>query len=276
MTLRMMTEVPNPQIPVDFLKLDLLPSRFKVYPQLFLRKLTVKEVKQLASSTGSIDDIARIVGGAITPIPFRELALGDLRYVIALLKTTTFRGSYWTVSNLHCPHCKHVNSKIVYDKDLQFKDLDEDVELPITYSDGDLSITIHDVFRVKHQIYLESLYKKKLLTEIKDNSLDVLAVLMIEPETYTQLESESPEKLEELVLENYKFLSELPGEVTNDLDTFLDVIYFDVDTNLKHTCKACTKEFDFELNIGSIEHFFPESQSREHIREKIRFGVQKS
>lgn len=272
MTLKMLDAAPEPQIPIEYRLLEVLPSNYAMYEKVYVRKLTVKEVKQLASSIGSLDDIARIVGAAVKPVPFLDLAMGDLRFILAYLKSTTYKGAYWTVSNLHCKHCGHVNSKVIYDKDLQFKELDKDVKFPVTYDNGEKAITLHDVFRVKHQVLLEGMYKKDLMKEVKDNSLDVLAVLMIPREEYATL-SQTPLELEDRVLANYQGLCELDGDVTADLDAFLDLIYFDVNTNLKHVCKSCDKDFDFELNIGSIEHFFPESQSGEHIREKVRFGV---
>lgn len=268
-------EVQEP-IPITYRKMDLLPSRFKVYPELYIRKLTVFEMKQLAASNGSLDDLERIIGAAIKPIPFRELALGDLRYVLALLKSTTFKNSFWTASNLKCPHCGFVNSKVIYDRDLQFEDLDPDVNLPATYSTQDQEITINDVFRVKHQIFLESLYKNNHLTEISDNSLDILAILMIPPQEYIELESKN--KLAEKVIENYNMLTQLDGEIVFELDEFVDIIYFDVDQNFTHKCKGpdCGKEFGFQLKVGKVEDFFPENQPRVNIREKVRFGVQES
>lgn len=275
MAVELLSDLPSTsKIPIEFTKLESLPSKFKFFSELYLRNLTVKEIKQLSSSNGGMKEFSRILGNAILPVPFLELPIGDLRYILALLKARTYRGAYWTVSNLVCPHCGFKNSKIVYDKDLKFKEIDDEVVLPATFTSDRVTLTMHDTFRVKHQLLLEEIYAQKLMVEIEDSTLDVLAILSIPVSEYNEL-AKTPEKLIERVVTNYEALCKLDGDLAAELDEFLDIIHFDVSTKFNHTCKSktCGKEFDFDLNVGSIEHFFPEGESRKHVREKIRFGV---
>lgn len=276
MTVEVLKDQPNkangPDYGPDYIEVTKLPSKYKFYQdRVYLRRLTVKEVKRLASYNGTYNDLALILKDVIKPLNIDELALGDLRYIMSLLKVMTFKGSFWAVKNLVCPHCQTVNSTVIGDRDIKFEEVEDDVQLPIVYEADGKVISINDVYRLKHQKVLEELYSENKLTELADNALDILSVIMIDKEEYTQLDKSG--KLKDKVVENYNLLSQLPGEVTVDLTDLLDLAYFDISNQFKHTCKSCRKEFDYEFRVGSVETFFPESESRKSIREKVRFGV---
>lgn len=263
---------PESSIGSDYIEVTTLPSKYKFYDsKVFIRKLTVKEVKRLASYNGTYTDLALILADIVKPMKIDDIALGDLRYIMSLLKVMTFKGSYWSAKGITCPHCGFENSAIVSDKDLKFEEVNEEVQLPITYSSDEHTVVINDVYRLKHQRILEELYAENKLTELPDNTLDILSVLMIDRSEYDQLDKSG--KLKDKVVENYEFLTTLPGDVTIDLTELLDLAYFDIGNTYHTTCKSCRKEFDFEFRVGSVETFFPESQSRQSIREKVRFGV---
>lgn len=247
-----------------FFPLKNMPSGYKFYAETVkLRALKVNEVKKLTNWDGKYSTLGGILGEAVLGVNFEDICLGDVKYILTVLKSLTWEDNNWLIKGIECEHCGKPNNFYIYDTELSFNELDEIVSFPLVYDDEKgTEIILKDIIRIKHKIFLE-----KFETGVDDEFTYIqmiLAAIMCDNLTNANYEK------------NLSYLNNLKGNVSNDLFQFSELLHFDLNTSYVKKCQHCNKDTKFEADLGTIAHFFPSDRSSDDIRKRIRTSVHSS
>ena len=137
-------EVKMDEIPKGWYPIEILPSKYRVYPKgtrILSRPLNVLEVKHLATMTDSTADgvINDVLKGSVMGIDYRDLVIADKVFIIMWQRAQTYRGDEFAIKYV-CPECGEEGK---YEFDISQVSIED---IPDDYSaDKDFDIDGHKI-----------------------------------------------------------------------------------------------------------------------------------
>lgn len=243
-----------------------LPTQFKCYPegtQIFYEPLKMGELNALNSGTINVQRGMDFLIEAVhcNTLPTEELAYFDLIYIGVLRKLHAFGDVKGTIGAV-CPKCGNLVKHEFSYTDIEFTELDENVEFPVVASIGDEElefglITYKDFMEINPDDGVSGVYAKMVKNKSYEEAFSII---------------------DNAYGEDIQVIKAIEHFLTYGIKPFTEICHNELETTEKDkkgkektVVRECGTEVIMEVK-SPFEVVFPDNRSFDTYKTKIHFG----